>query len=308
MENAIEVIDLTKKYGELLAVDHINFAVKNGEIFGFLGPNGAGKTTTVRILTGIIKPTSGEAYVMGYNIKTEILQAKQLMGIVPEMSNAYTDLSAWRNLMFSAELYGIPKHERVPRAEKLLKEFGLFERRNQRTRAFSKGMKQRLIICMALINDPEILFLDEPTSGLDVESTRIIKEKLRELNKNGATIFINTHNMEEANELCSRVAIMNRGKIVMIESPEKLRNTTRGLHSVEVVFDKPADPNVLLKHTGATNAKKVGDKVRLYTEDINEVISRLSDLAKFSGMKILTLNTFTPSLEDVFIKITEGEV
>jgi ABC-2 type transport system ATP-binding protein len=308
MENAIEVIDLTKKYGELLAVDHINFAVKNGEIFGFLGPNGAGKTTTVRMLTGIIKPTSGEAYVMGYNIKTEILQAKQLMGIVPEMSNAYTDLSAWRNLMFSAELYGIPKHERVPRAEKLLKEFGLFERRNQRTKAFSKGMKQRLIICMALINDPEILFLDEPTSGLDVESTRIIKEKLRELNKNGATIFINTHNMEEANELCNRVAIMNHGKIVMIESPEKLRNTTRGLHSVEVVFDKPADPNVLLKHTGATNAKKVGDKVRLYTEDINEVISRLSDLAKFSGMKILTLNTFTPSLEDVFIKITEGEV
>jgi ABC-2 type transport system ATP-binding protein len=308
MENAIEAIDLTKKYGELLAVDHINFAVKNGEIFGFLGPNGAGKTTTVRMLTGIIKPTSGEAYVMGYNIKTEILQAKQLMGIVPEMSNAYTDLSAWRNLMFSAELYGIPKHERVPRAEKLLKEFGLFERRNQRTKAFSKGMKQRLIICMALINDPEILFLDEPTSGLDVESTRIIKEKLRELNKNGATIFINTHNMEEANELCNRVAIMNHGKIVMIESPEKLRNTTRGLHSVEVVFDKPADPNVLLKHTGATNAKKVGDKVRLYTEDINEVISRLSDLAKFSGMKILTLNTFTPSLEDVFIKITEGEV
>jgi ABC-2 type transport system ATP-binding protein len=245
---------------------------------------------------------------MGYNIKTEILQAKQLMGIVPEMSNAYTDLSAWRNLMFSAELYGIPKHERVPRAEKLLKEFGLFERRNQRTKAFSKGMKQRLIICMALINDPEILFLDEPTSGLDVESTRIIKEKLRELNKNGATIFINTHNMEEANELCNRVAIMNHGKIVMIESPEKLRNTTRGLHSVEVVFDKPADPNVLLKHTGATNAKKVGDKVRLYTEDINEVISRLSDLAKFSGMKILTLNTLTPSLEDVFIKITEGEV
>jgi ABC-2 type transport system ATP-binding protein len=308
MENAIEAIDLTKKYGELLAVDHINFAVKNGEIFGFLGPNGAGKTTTVRMLTGIIKPTSGEAYVMGYNIKTEILQAKQLMGIVPEMSNAYTDLSAWRNLMFSAELYGIPKHERVPRAEKLLKEFGLFERRNQRTKAFSKGMKQRLIICMALINDPEILFLDEPTSGLDVESTRIIKEKLRELNRNGATIFINTHNMEEANELCNRVAIMNHGKIVMIESPEKLRNTTRGLHSVEVVFDKPADPNVLLKHTGATNAKKVGDKVRLYTEDINEVISRLSDLAKFSGMKILTLNTLTPSLEDVFIKITEGEV
>jgi ABC-2 type transport system ATP-binding protein len=308
MENAIEAIDLTKKYGELLAVDHINFAVKNGEIFGFLGPNGAGKTTTVRMFTGIIKPTSGEAYIMGYNIETETLQAKQLTGNVPEMSNAYVDLSAWRNLIFSAELYGIPKHERAPRAEKLLKEFGLFERRDQRTKAFSKGMKQRLVICMALISDPQILFLDEPTSGLDVESTRIIKERLRELNRNGATIFINTHNMEEANALCNKVAIINRGRIVMIESPEKLRNNIRGLQSVEVLFNKPVDPNVLLKHTGANDAKQVGDKVRLYTEDPDEVISSLSKLAKLSGMKILALNTLTPSLEDVFIKITEGKV
>lgn len=151
MNVAIAVQNLTKRYGDIGAVDRISFEVKEGEIFGFLGPNGAGKTTTIRILTGIIKPDEGKATIMGHDIGKEPLQAKQIMGIVPEMSNAYIDLSAWNNLMLIGELYGVPKKQRTERAESLLEKFGLHDRRNQLVRGFSKGMKQRLILCMALI-------------------------------------------------------------------------------------------------------------------------------------------------------------
>ncbi|MDH5771319.1 MAG: ATP-binding cassette domain-containing protein, partial [Candidatus Bathyarchaeota archaeon] len=216
IENAIEVSNLTKYYGELLAVDHTNFDVKGGEIFGFLGPNGAGKTTTIRMLTGVIKPNAGTASIMGYDILKEPLKAKQVMGIVPELSNAYPDLSAWHNLMFLGELYGVPKKRRQERAEELLKRLGLYERRSHLVKGFSKGMKQRLIICMALLNDPQILLLDEPTIGLDVQSARMIRDMIRELNKDGATVFLTTHNMEEANQLCDKIAIINHGKIAAI--------------------------------------------------------------------------------------------
>jgi len=144
METSIEVKDLTKNYGEITAVDHVNFEVRKGEIFGFLGPNGAGKTTTIRILTGVIKPNSGTAAIMGYSILKEPLKAKQIISVVPEMANAYIDLTAWQNLMLIGELYGVPKSKRQERAGYLLKEFGLYERRNHLARGFSKGMKQKL--------------------------------------------------------------------------------------------------------------------------------------------------------------------
>ena len=239
MENAIEAINLTKYYGELLAVDHVNFEVKKSEIFGFLGPNGAGKTTTIRILTGILKPDGGSAIVSGYDVSKDSIKAKQYIGVVPEVSNAYIELSAWENLMLIGELYRMSKKEREKNAIKLLKEFGLYEARNKLVRGFSKGMKQRLLLCMALINDPEIIFLDEPTSGLDVESARLLREKIQQYNKDGKTIFLSTHNMEEANQLCNRVAIINHGKIAATDSPEKLRIQSMDLQYVEVMFDKP---------------------------------------------------------------------
>ncbi|MBS7633823.1 ATP-binding cassette domain-containing protein, partial [Candidatus Bathyarchaeota archaeon] len=213
MSIAVAVHNLTKHYGDITAVDNISFEVKQGEIFGFLGPNGAGKTTTIRILTGIIKPDEGKAIIMEHDIEKEPLQAKQIMGIVPEMSNAYIDLSAWDNLMLIGELYGVSKKQRIERAKRLLEKFGLYDRKDQLVRGFSKGMKQRLILCMALINEPAILFLDEPTSGLDVESAKLIREMITELNNAGTTVFLTTHNMEEANKLCHRIAIINHGRI-----------------------------------------------------------------------------------------------
>jgi len=303
METAIEVKGLTKNYGEITAVDHINFEVKNGEIFGFLGPNGAGKTTTIRILTGVIKPNSGTATIMDYSILKEPLKAKQIMSVVPEMANAYIDLTAWQNLMLIGELYGVNKKKRQERADHLLKEFKLFERRNHLARGFSKGMKQKLILCMALLTEPQVLFLDEPTSGLDVESARLIRDTIRQINKDGTTIFLSTHNMDEANKLCDRIAIINHGKIAAIDSPENLRMKSSSLKSVEVSFIKPVLANELSKIPNVTETKKIGDKIRLYTDEPHSVINSLIDYARSRGLTIVSLNTLAPTLEDVFIKL-----
>jgi len=177
VEHAIAVQELTKHYEDVTAVDHISFEVEKGEIFGFLGPNGAGKTTTIRILTGLIKPDGGKASVAGYDVLKNPIEAKQRVGVVPEVSNAYVDLTAWENLALIGKLYGVPTQKLRENATSLLKEFGLYEVKDKLVRAFSKGMKQRLLLCMALVNDPEVLFLDEPTSGLDVESARLLREK-----------------------------------------------------------------------------------------------------------------------------------
>ncbi|MBC2697645.1 MAG: ATP-binding cassette domain-containing protein [ANME-2 cluster archaeon] len=303
--NAIEVDNLTKLFEDFTAVDHLDFEVKNGEIFGFLGPNGAGKTTTVRMLTGIIKPDLGQVSIMGHDIRQDPIKAKQIMGVVPELSNAYTELTALNNLQFMAELYGVPKKDARQRAEELLGKFDLYERKDHKVRTFSKGMKQKLIIAMSLMNNPEILFLDEPTSGLDVMSARLIKDMLLELNKEGKTIFLTTHYMEEANQLCSRVAIINHGKIAAIDAPEKLKMRIGGLEWVEVSFDMPVDASDFSDLSGVIDVRISGDKLRLYTNEPGMTIYQLVDYSRSNDLEIVMLNTLTPTLEDVFIKLTE---
>lgn len=306
METAIRTVNLTKFYGKLLAVDHINFEVKKGEIFGFLGPNGAGKTTTTRMLTGISKPTEGTAEVMGYDIQRQSVEAKELMGIVPDISNVYTDLSAWGNLIFTGRLYDIAKVERERRARELLQLFGLFDRRHESVQGFSRGMKRRLCIAMALMNKSSILFLDEPTSGLDVQSVLTIRNLVRKLNDDGLTIFLTTHNMEEANQMCDRVAIINRGKIAAIDTPERLKKTIKKLQFIEVSFFGAAknltkDLKII---QGVTEVAKHGDKYRLNTENSPKVLSAIWEYASANELIIHTVNTLGPSLEDVFVKLT----
>lgn len=299
----MQVSNLTKHFDELVAVDHISFQLKKGELFGFLRPNAAGKTTTIRMLTGVIKADEGVASILNYDILREGLKARQLMGIVPETANAYVDLSAWNNLMLVGELYGVSKKQRQGRAGELLKEFGLYERRNHLVKGFSRGMKQKLLLCMALINEPQILFLDEPTSGLDVESQRLIRDLIRGFNKNGTTVFLTTHNMEEANQLCDRIAIINHGRIAAIDSPERLRLRSSGLQSVIVSFDKPVNTEDLSMVHGVKEAKKTGDKVRLYVDEPSVVLDKLVDFARSKRLKIVSLNTLAPTLEDVFLKL-----
>jgi ABC-2 type transport system ATP-binding protein len=306
MEYAIAVQELTKKYGDITAVDHISFEVERGEIFGFLGPNGAGKTTTIRILTGLVKPDYGKASVAGYDVLKNPIEVKQRIGVVPEVSNAYVDLTAWENLALIGKLYGIPSQKLRENAASLLKEFGLYEVKDKLVRAFSKGMKQRLLLCMALVNDPEILFLDEPTSGLDVESARLLREKIARYNRDGKTVFLSTHNMEEANQLCHRIAIINHGRIAAIDTPEKLRAQSMELQYIEAVFDKTVDTRGFSENQSIIRAIPSGNKVRIYTADPSAVIEFLVEYARRNNLRILSLNTMMPSLEDVFLKLVKG--
>jgi ABC-2 type transport system ATP-binding protein len=303
---AIEALALSKKFGNLQALSDVDFTVNEGETFGFLGPNGAGKTTTIRILTGISPPTGGTARIFGRDIVRDTIAARREMGIVHETSNIYTDLSAWQNLMFTAELYHVGRQEREKRGAALLDLFGLSARRDDRTNGFSKGMKRRLTLAMGLINHPRLLFLDEPTSGLDVQSNLIIRDVIRELNENGVTIFLTTHNIEEANLTCNRVAIINRGQIAAVDSPERLKKTIQSVQSIEVAFD-PVAP-VLAGDLGQIPAVREvlreGDKFRLITGDPPAVLDGIQEFSRARHVRVISITTLGPSLEDVFIRLT----
>jgi ABC-2 type transport system ATP-binding protein len=302
-KSAITVEGLTKYYGNFLAVDHISLIVNDGELFGFLGPNGAGKTTTVRILTGIINPEEGKAVVMGYPAGS--LQAKQLSGVVPEQANAYVDLSAWGNLMLMAELYRVRISEAKHRAKALLQEVGLYEKKDNLVKTFSLGMRKRLILCLALVSEPHVLFLDEPTSGLDVQSTRLIRETLRQLRKEGRTIFLTTHNMDEASELCDHVAIINHGKLVALDTPEKLRIGAGRFHVVEISFEKPVALETLSQLPNVDKVEGAGNKIRIYTENPCSLITSVVDLTRSHSLTMVNLDIQTPSLEEAFIRLTQ---
>jgi len=301
---AIKVEALSKHYGQLRALQGISFEVHRGEFFGLLGPNGAGKTTMVRILTGVIRADGGRAFVLGHEAGS--LPAKWVAGVMPEVANPYLDLSGWNNLMLMAELYNVPRRAARKRATQLLEQVGLLERKDDPARGYSRGMKQRLLLCLALISDPEVLFLDEPTSGLDVQSSRLIKALLRQLNAQGKTIFLTTHNLEEANRLCDRVAIIDRGKLVALDAPQRLRLATRHRHSVEVSFADRVNPEALGKLPGVERVERVGDKYRLYTSDPGELVVSLVNYSCRQRCKIISLSTLAPSLEDAFLAFTEG--
>ena len=316
MNNTIEVENLTKYYPSagsgqgFLAVDHITFDVKQGEIFGFLGPNGAGKTTTQRMLTTLLTPTEGRILINGHDLSRDSYPAKQQIGLVPEESNVYTELTAWDNLMFTASIYRVPRAERAKRAKELLEAFGLWEKRDIKAENFSKGMRRRLSIAMAIIHKPALLFLDEPTPGLDAQSIRDIWKLIRRMNDEGTTVFMTTHQIEEANQLCGRVAIISHGKIAAIDTPEQLKAKFRRTQSVEVAFegDMAEKSPGLESLSGVTTQVKVGDKMRLYTEDPSALLPRIIQYAEIHALRIVSLSTLGPSLEDVFLEITGGQM
>ena len=217
--HAIAAQNLTRNYNGLVAVDGISFDVEQGEIFGFLGPNGAGKTTTIRMLTGQLRPTAGQARVAGCDVVTERQRLKPQIGVVFEHQNIYERLSARDNLTFAARLYGVPKG----RVDEMLARVGLQERSRERTKTFSNGMKQRLLIARALLHQPQVLFLDEPTRGLDPNVAREIRAIVADLARQGVTVFLTTHYMEEADQLSRRVAILDEGQIVALGTPKQLR-------------------------------------------------------------------------------------
>jgi ABC-2 type transport system ATP-binding protein len=304
----ISMQGLTRIYGTNRAVDNITLEVDQGEIFGFLGPNGAGKTTTVRMLTGVIEPSGGRATVAGYDIIDDPLPARRNLGIVPEQANAYLDLSVWRNLALMAELHGIPRQDYTPRGRELLERFGLIEKQKVNAWKLSKGQCQRLMICMAMISEPALLFLDEPTSGLDPASSKLIREIVSQDNQSkGTTVFLTTHNMQEAEDLCHRVAIINKGKIMAVDTPRALSGRIDALKSVEIRFNGQSLPEDVLQQIETVQSMKTDNgTVRLFTPSPGLVAQKAACLAEKKGLALEVIKTCEPNLEDVFFHLTES--
>lgn len=298
----IEAIGLKKRFGEVLAVNGVSFSVKEGEVFGFLGPNGAGKTTTIRMLIGLIKPDEGRAFIMGMDVLEDSVESRELIGVVPEEANPYPDLSAWDNLHLVGMLYGLSKREIKEREKGLFELLELEKVKGRKVRGFSKGMKQKLLIAMALIGEPRVLFLDEPTSGLDVFSIRKIHSLISKLSRKGVTIFLTTHNVEEAGAICDRVAIMNKGRLLVVGSPDELKIRTGGYTYLSVSFDREVKRD--LKKVLKDYEFKLSDKKLLVVcKEPGEVVGRVVDFARANGFVIKCIRTKEPSMEEVFMRI-----
>lgn len=302
----IEARGLVRRYGDRVAVAGVDFTVAQGEIFGFLGPNGAGKSTTVRMLTGYVPPSEGSARVAGFDVSTNPVAARTHIGVVPEEANVYTDLTVWQNVMLMAELHAIGRRQRTERGTELLGLFGLVGRERQKGRDLSKGLRQRLMLCMALVADPKILFLDEPTSGLDVASSQVIHGVITRMNRErGTTVFLTTHNIEEADKLCHRVAIINQGRLAAVDTPRALRATIEARRSIEVRFAVPGvAPADVLPASSVAEIVRLADGFRVYAAEPGRIAQEIAIRSAAKGIGIVALNTLAPSLEDVFLQIT----
>jgi len=299
---AVEAINLYKRFGELVAVDHISFKVKQGEIFGLLGPNGAGKTTTIRMLTGLIRPDDGSARIMGVNVHDDPIRARENIGVVPEEANPYPDLTVRDNLSLVGMIYGLSRAVIEERVRELISLLELREVSGRKAKALSKGTRQRLLIAMALISNPKILFLDEPTSGLDVVNARRIRSLIRKLVNDGTTILLTTHNIEEAGNICDRVAVINRGRIVALGSPYELRIKTGENTYLTVAFDKPVERDVE-GFLDSYDYRIEGRKITVVCSDPGEAAERIIAYAKARKLKIRSMQTSQPSFEDVFLRL-----
>lgn len=288
VEKLTKIFTTDKDRAPLKAVDGIDFTVEEGEVFGFLGPNGAGKTTTIRMLTGLSRPTSGRASLLGLDLASDLPCIKKRIGVVPETSNLYDELTAFDNLMFAMQLYGVPYGERARRAEALLERFRLKEKRNTPFAKLSRGMKRALTIAAALAHRPPLVFLDEPTTGLDVMNARSLRQTIAGLRDEGVTVFLTTHYLEEAERLCDRVAILVKGRIVALNTVDNLRSDAQRRTILEIT---------LVNEYGQV------EKRRLECE--NGIESALQNLLSVKGgQKVLAVDTLRPTLEDVFVQLT----
>ncbi|TFG28127.1 ATP-binding cassette domain-containing protein [Candidatus Thorarchaeota archaeon] len=299
--------NITKQYGDLQAVDGISFSVQRGEIFGLLGPNGAGKTTTVRMLTGVISPSSGMISVLGLDMPSRANEIRKHIGVLPETANVYVDLTGQQNMNLFGDLYGLKRNTIIERSAQLLKKMNIYDARNREAKTYSKGMKQRLSLAMTLMTDGEILFLDEPTSGLDAESSREIRGVIAEMSSQGRTIILTTHNMQEAQDLCSRVGVINRGKIAAIDTPMNLRQTFEKRQSVVMNFSKPIPKERIQSIPGVGEVFVTGVNVRCFTSEPGLVLTGLVELATKLGVQVVSGGTESATLEDVFLELVRPE-
>jgi ABC-2 type transport system ATP-binding protein len=291
---------------KIRAVDGIDFEVYKGEVFGFLGPNGAGKTTTIGMLTTRINPTTGIISISGIDICKDQITAKRLIAVVAQHNNLDRSLSVWENLIFHAKYFGIPETKATKRAKELLDLFGLLDRRDDEVTKLSGGMAQRLKIARALMHDPEIIFLDEPTTGLDPQSRFMVWEKIRELNSYGKTIFLTSHYMEEPDQLCDRVAIIDHGKIIALDNPSSLKQFVPSGNIVELTLSE-INENLFTKVKNLPMVKDIKankTKMRLYVEKASENLAFLLHEIQSSGTHLLEFQLHRTTLDDVFFYLT----
>ncbi len=303
----IQVSKLTKRYDDFVAVDGVDFKIDDGEIFGFLGPNGAGKTSTINMLTGLAKMTAGSAYIAGVDCNKDMKKVQQMIGIVPDESNLYGEMSGFDNLCFCASLYGIKKKEREKRAKELLEQFGLTNTGLKPFKAYSKGMKRKLTIAAGIIHAPKILFLDEPTTGIDVESARYIRKLVLDLNQKGTTIFLTTHYLEEAERLCDRIAFIVDGKIVHIGKVDALMQEAQQKHMMQFTIDKDAEKHkaFLEKRFVDYHIKAKNDTTITISSLPMTTLMPIMQCLEETGSTVYEAKRIKPSLEEVFVKITQ---
>jgi ABC-2 type transport system ATP-binding protein len=303
MNNAIETYKLTRTFGNLMAVEDLTLHIPAGTVFGFLGPNGAGKTTTVRMLTALIAPSAGSATVAGYKLGEDNTSIRQSVGILTETPGLYDRLSAEQNLVFFARLYDVPAQRAMAQAEHYLRMLGLWDRRGERVGGFSKGMRQKLAIARALLHEPKVIFLDEPTAGLDPEAARIVLDFIKELRAEGRTIFLTTHNLPEADELCDMIGVF-RTQLLRVDTPAHLRDTLFG-RGTRVRLSGDATPwltivqSLPFVHNVAANQ----DTLSIALDDPDEQNPPLVQTLVTAGAQIRAVEPIAHSLEEVYMQL-----
>lgn len=301
----IEIKELSRSFGKAKVVDNLNLTIKTGEVFGFLGPNGAGKTTTVRMLSCLIKPTSGTAYHDGLDIcnENDAMKIRKQIGILTETPGLYETLSAYKNLDFYAKLYEVEEKQRKERIEHYLKMLGLWEKKDTPVGGFSKGMKQKMAIARCLIHDPKVLFLDEPTSGLDPEASKLVRDFILELKKEGHTIFICTHNLDEADRLCDRIGIF-KGTLMGVDEPSRMKTSLYG-RPVKIQLSKVTPELVATVKSlkFVTGVEPDGNSMTVNVGTPEQDNPQLIRALVSAGADVQFVSESSHSLEEVYFKI-----
>lgn len=300
---AIKVQDLCKSFGTFQAVDHLSLAVQQGEIFGLLGPNGSGKTTTINMISGLSTPTSGSVHVLGYDVHRNARQVRQILGSVPQETALYEELSAWANMDFHADLFGIPRKQKKERITQLLELVQLLDRKDSRVGTFSGGMKRRLALGRALLHNPQLLYLDEPTLGVDVQARRAIWDYVLALREQGKTVLITTNYLEEAQVLCDRLAIIDHGKLIVVDTPAHLKQTYGG-SVIEVETARPVqDLSSLRALAGVNDVTQTDAHLKIAVQGTSNLAAEIINLLSQQG-EIKDITIREPNLDEIFLLLT----
>jgi len=305
----IRVSGLSKAYGPLQALQDVHFTLRRQEILAYLGPNGAGKTTTIKILSGLLNRDAGEVAICGTDVALDPVFVKQRIGVVPDESNLYPELNCRRNLDYLGELYGLPRPRRQARTTELLAQFDLTAKAAAPFGALSRGLKRRLTIAAALMHNPEVLFLDEPTTGLDVPSARALRDLIKFINQQGTTVFLTTHNLQEAEALCRRVVILIKGRVVAQGTTGEIRDRVRRVNLLTVTFSGEVQPEGLRQTCPAVLAVTPHDHAwRLEVSDTHTALAQLLAFGETAGLRLEGINSTGASLEDAFMEILQDNL